>query len=430
MPFDSTAQPRLPTRIPPTEAARPVDLAEATPPTIALAVRDVGKVYRRYASPGARVLEALSRRPRHHRFHALSEVTLEVGAGTGLGVIGENGAGKSTLLKILAGVTAPTTGTVEVHGSVASILELGAGFHPDFSGRQNIRLNAALFGLNEADLERRLPAIIAFSELGDFIDQPVKTYSSGMAMRLAFSIATELDPAVLIVDEALSVGDGYFQKKCMDRLLLFRQRGGTLLLCSHALYYVAAYCENTVWLRDGRVAALGPTEDVVRDYERHLAARTAGAARPEVLPEAEAAAAGPARLTHVAIDGPSDLAGGEPLEVVIAWESDDSKRKFHLGVGINRSDEIEVASFSTEADGRAPCEGRTSHAVRLRLPCLPLVKGEFTLYVFLLDENGLHVYDRRILPSAFRVKSDRYRFGLVEIEHEWRSEVLAVVEGG
>jgi lipopolysaccharide transport system ATP-binding protein len=405
-------------------------LGSVAPPLVALAVRDVGKVYRRYASPGARVVEALTRRSRHREFHALSGVTLEVGSGTGFGVIGENGAGKSTLLKILAGVTAPTTGSVEVRGSVASILELGAGFHPDFSGRQNIRLNAALFGISEAELERRSPAIAAFSELGDFIDQPVKTYSSGMAMRLAFSIAAELDPLILIVDEALSVGDGYFQKKCMDRLQRYRKNGGTLLLCSHALYYVAAYCENSVWLRDGRVAALGPTEEVIRDYERHLAARSTLGTPTEQPAESPAETAGPARLTHVGIVGPVELKLGDPMEIAIAWESDDPSRKFHLGVGINRSDEVEVASISSEADGHPPFEGRTRYDARLRLPRLPLVKGEFSLYIFLLDEQGLHVYDRRILPAVFSIKPDRYRFGLIAVEHEWRAESEPGLEGG
>ena len=217
----------------------------------------LSKRYRVYASPWDRLREAATRRPRHREFHALAGVSFLLEHGEGLAVIGENGAGKSTLLKILAGITAPTSGSLAVHGKVASILELGSGFHPEFTGRQNVVLNAAMLGLSEAEVRDKMPAIVAFSELGEFIDQPVKCYSTGMAMRLAFSIAIQVEPDVLIIDEALSVGDGYFQKKCMDRLQRFVGAGGTLLFCSHAMYYVSAFCRRALWLRRGRVGGAG-----------------------------------------------------------------------------------------------------------------------------------------------------------------------------
>src|SRR6185503_10159017 len=194
-------------------------------------------------------------------------------------------------LKILCGVTQATAGSLQVDGRVAAILELGAGFHPDFSGRQNAVLNAALLGLSEREVAAALPRIVAFSELGDFIDRPVKTYSTGMAMRLGFSIATQVEPEVLIIDEALSVGDGYFQKKCMDRLRLFVGAGGTLLFCSHAMYYVSAFCERALWLRQGRVEALGPVAAMVRDYENFLVAKSARAAEAAATEPAAAAEA-------------------------------------------------------------------------------------------------------------------------------------------
>jgi energy-coupling factor transporter ATP-binding protein EcfA2 len=309
---------------------------------------------------------------------------------------------------------------------VASILELGSGFHPELTGRQNIVLNAAMLGLSEEDVKRRLPDIVAFSELGAFIDQPVKVYSTGMAMRLGFSIATQVEPDVLIVDEALSVGDGYFQKKCIDRLLHFVGRGGTLLFCSHAMYYVSTFCQRALWLRNGRVEALGPVLDVVRDYENFLVAKSAataaasGEAPPEPLPS------GPARLAEVRLAGADPLFKTDPLfetdrpwELEIFWEAEDPRIPFHLGVGVNRIDEIEVFSFSTHADGLPPFRGERRYAARLRLPRLPLVKGEFTLYIFLLDEEGLHIYDQRVLQRAFRVQSPSYSFGLVRAEHSW-----------
>jgi ABC-type polysaccharide/polyol phosphate transport system ATPase subunit len=381
------------------------------------------KTYRVYATPWDRLGEAITRRSRHRAFQALAEVSFALPRGEGLALIGENGAGKSTLLKILAGITAPTSGSCEVRGKVASILELGSGFHPDFTGRQNIVLNAAMLGLSQEELRRKMPDIVGFSELGDFIDQPVKTYSTGMAMRLGFAIATQVEPDVLIIDEALSVGDGYFQKKCMDRLRGFVDAGGTLLFCSHAMYYVSAFCQRALWLRQGRTEALGPVESVVRDYENFLVGKSARAAEAQSPTAAGARAVAPARLRAVRLARPGRCPRyrcGEPWELEVEWETSDPRLAFHLGVGINRVDEVEVCSFATHLDGLPPLAGDDgAGSARLRIPSLPLVKGEFTLYIFLMDEAGLHIYDQRRIPSAFSVHSPAYEFGLVRTDHAW-----------
>jgi ABC-type polysaccharide/polyol phosphate transport system ATPase subunit len=375
------------------------------------------KVYRSYATPWDRLLEGVTRRRRHREFRALEDVSFALPRGEGLALIGENGAGKSTLLKILAGITAPTSGAFRVSGKIASILELGSGFHPEFTGRQNIVLNAAMLGLSQEELRRKLPDIIGFSELGDFIDQPVKTYSTGMAMRLGFSIATQVEPDVLIIDEALSVGDGYFQKKCMDRLRVFVDGGGTLLFCSHAMYYVSAFCQRALWLRGGRAEALGPTGEVVRQYENFLVAKSAQAAEGNPAPPPPSL---PARLASARLLRPETLyTQGDPWELEVEWESQDPRLAFHLGVGINRADGIEVCSFATHLDGLKPVSGARIYCGRLAIPSLPLVKGEFTLYIFLLDEEGLHIYDQRVIPSSFHVRSPTYAFGLVQVEHAW-----------
>ena len=378
------------------------------------------KTYRMYASPWDRLREMISRRPHHRELPALEGVTFSLPRGEGLALVGENGAGKSTLLKILAGITTPTSGSFRVAGKIASILELGSGFHPEFTGRQNIVLNAAMLGLGEEELRRKMPDIISFSELGDFIDRPVKTYSTGMAMRLGFSIATQVEPDVLIIDEALSVGDGYFQKKCMDRLLRFVDGGGTLLFCSHAMYYVSSFCQRALWLKGGRPEALGPVSEVVRDYENFLVAKSAAAVPAEPAPGLAGPSRLPARLTVARLEGTeTQYAQGDPWELEIEWETDDPGLEFHLGVGINRSDEIEIFSFATSFDGLPPRSGERRYAARLRVPVLPLVKGEFTVYVFLLDGAGLHVYDQRRLPRAFTVHSPAYSFGLIRADHAW-----------
>jgi ABC-type polysaccharide/polyol phosphate transport system ATPase subunit len=397
------------------------DLARALAGDIMAAAEGLTKIYKVYATPWDRLGELITRRRRHREFRALEGVSFSLPRGEGMAVVGENGAGKSTLLKILAGITAPTSGAFQVRGKVASILELGSGFHPEFTGRQNIVLNAAMLGLSQDEARRRTPDIIEFSELGEFIDQPVKTYSTGMAMRLGFSIATQVDPEVLIIDEALSVGDGYFQKKCMDRLRVYVDSGGTLLFCSHAMYYVSAFCRRALWLRHGRAEALGPVDEVVREYENFLVAKSARAAESAV-PSPSAARALPARIVAARLVEPrrdSLYAQGDPWELEVEWETADPRLAFHLGVGINRADNIEVCSFATHLDGLPAVSGELRYTGRLSIPSLPLVKGKFSLYIFLMDEEGLHIYDQRVIPDAFTVHSPSYVFGLVRVDHAW-----------
>jgi lipopolysaccharide transport system ATP-binding protein len=373
------------------------------------------KVYRLYATPWARLAERITGQKRHREHHALDGVSLEVARGEGFGLVGQNGAGKSTLLKILAGVLRPTSGTVKVEGTVSSILELGAGFHPEFTGRQNIRINAAMLGLDARAVQERTPDVIDFSELGVMIDRPVKTYSTGMVMRLAFSIATQVEPEILIVDEALSVGDGYFQKKSSDRILELLDRGTTLLFCSHAMYYVDAFCRRALWLRDGKIAAEGEARAVIREYETFLdrmSQHTLGVS-PEPAPASFEAAA-PARLTRAeVVGGHGPRRTGEPLAVELEWRAIDPELGFHVAVGINRHDDLEVLSLSTQQLGLEPLSGRTRYQGRFEIPDLPLVKGTYTVYVFLADERAVHVYDQRILREAFSVTPERYRFGIV-----------------
>jgi ABC-type polysaccharide/polyol phosphate transport system ATPase subunit len=398
------------------------DFTMSSAPAI-LVAQELGKTYRVFGRPWDRLLEAISGRRRHRAFEALADVSFTVGRGESLGIIGENGAGKSTLLKILSSVTVPSRGTLEVRGRVASLLELGMGFHSELTGRQNIRLNAAMMGLDAAAVEAQTPEIIAFSELGDFIDRPVKTYSSGMAMRLGFAIAVQVEPEILIIDEALSVGDGYFQKKCMDRIRVLLDRGCTFLFCSHAMYYVSTFCQRALWLRHGRIEALGPVEQVVREYESFLLhkgrrAETATPAKQE-LPFERAA---PARLTRAEITKSGPYECGDPLEVEIVWHCTDPNLAFQVAVGIDRSDGVQVLSLSSKHDQLPALTGQRDYRVRLRIERLPLLHGAFDLYVFLLDEAGLHVYDQRYQPEALKVHAADYTIGLIATEHRFENE--------
>jgi len=403
-------------------------------PTIAppaVRAERLSKTYRLYDRASDRLREILLRRPRHRDFPALSAVSFDLPRGGSLGIIGENGAGKSTLLKIVAGTAHATSGTVERRGVVASILELGMGFHPEFTGRENARLNAALLGLTGAELRRRLPEIQEFAELGEFFDRPVRTYSSGMALRLAFAVATHVDAEVLIVDEALAVGDGYFQKKSIDRITDFQKRGGTLLFCSHALYYVALLCDRALWLREGRIAEIGPVLPVVRAYEAFLEKRARRFGSGETPAAAAEAAAThgkrPARFTEVIVhDGSgyprAEFASGETVALDLAFESDDPSLGFQLRVGADREDGVQAFAVDTRSEPWAPLTGRRRYRVRLQLPELPITQGDFHVYAFLGDEKALHLHDARVLKPGFSIVSSEYEVGLLRARPIWSAE--------
>jgi ABC-type polysaccharide/polyol phosphate transport system ATPase subunit len=261
-----------------------------------VAVRNVSKAYRIYAHPRHRLLEALWRgRRRYHReFWALRDVSLEIESGRTLGIIGMNGSGKSTLLQVIAGIVQPTLGQVTVQGRVTSLLELGAGFNPEFTGRENVLMQGAIMGFPREEMLDRLPQIEAFAEIGSFIDQPVKTYSSGMFVRLAFAAAIQADPDVLLVDEALAVGDAIFQHRCIRRIRQLQADGRTILFVSHDVTLVRAICTEVLFLDAGETRALGDPEEVVNRYHAHIA-RQEAAPRAEPPPAGRpAAGAGPA----------------------------------------------------------------------------------------------------------------------------------------
>ena len=248
-----------------------------------LRVHNLGKAYKQYFSHWARLAEWClpSSRPRYHIHWALQDVNCEIRRGEAIGIVGMNGAGKSTLLKIIAGTTQPTTGSIEMNGRIAALLELGMGFHPDFTGRQNVVMAGQLFGFLVDEMQALLPGIEDFAEIGDYIDQPVRTYSSGMLMRLAFAVATAQRPDLLIVDEALSVGDSYFQHKSFRRIRTFRDEGTTLLLVSHDRSAIQSICDRVIVLHDGKVVKEGPAEEAMDFYHALLAARDVKLIRQE-----------------------------------------------------------------------------------------------------------------------------------------------------
>jgi lipopolysaccharide transport system ATP-binding protein len=319
---------------------------------------------------------------------------------------------------------------LETHGTIASILELGTGFHPEFSGRDNAALNAAILGLTPQELRERLPAIVEFSELGSFIDRPVKTYSSGMYMRLAFSVAVNVDPDILVIDEALAVGDGHFQKKCIDRIRDFQEAGKTILFCSHSLYYISSICRRTLWLDHGRVMRFGPSLDVVHDYETFLLERDRENATPDSGPTTHT----PVRFREIVVcdrtGTPRDLfARGEDIHVRMRIEADSPAQPVHVIVGVHRSaDDMQCFAVGTHADGIPPLSGRTEYELTARLVDVPLLRGDYAIIAYVGDENAMTAFDRRDVRPAFSMTGDRFEVGLISVDHRWDLERSVVPE--
>jgi len=249
-------------------------------------VNGVSKAFRRHTGRKLlreQIADLFRRTQEEEKFYALRNVSFRVAEGESVALIGENGAGKSTMLSLVTGLAQPDGGSIRVTGRVAALLELGSGFHPDLTGEENVMMNAALLGFTERQAKERLPAIAEFSEISKFINEPIRTYSSGMVMRLAFSVAVHVDPAILIVDEVLSVGDAHFQEKCMDKIAELRSRGVTMLAVSHMSKMVTDFCDRAIWLHHGQLVMDGPSSPVLNAYLQYVAHPEAGLPSWELL---------------------------------------------------------------------------------------------------------------------------------------------------
>lgn len=399
-------------------------------------LREAEKSYRVFSSERDKLIEFISGRPRHNRQVSLHPLSLQIDAGEVVGVMGVNGAGKSTLLKLIAGTLSPTRGTLEVTGKVCALLELGSGFHPEMSGIDNIYLGGAVVGLTTQEIEDRLDAIIDFSGLRASIHQPVKTYSSGMLTRLAFSVATSVDPDVLILDEILSVGDGRFASKSFERILGFKEAGKTILFCSHSPYQVQAICSRVLWLDQGRLRMDGPADRVVAAYTDFLNAsdEDTPADSPRLEPIEYAGAdkqtAGPYRLrsVEVAVDGKRGnplqaQSGASDLSIRVMFDSDPSGSAPCVGMMLVSPSGRPIASASTLNDGFEPrrdAQGRGD--VTLRFPKLPLLKGSYWVNVFLLCDQGLMIHDKARMVAELVMSQHSLEQGVVSLPRQWSND--------
>ncbi|MFA6064101.1 MAG: ABC transporter ATP-binding protein [Gallionella sp.] len=392
----------------------------------AIQLHGISKTYRAYEGAWHALWGMVSKTRMHREWIALHPLDLNISQGQVVGIVGANGAGKSTLLKLVAGMLMPSSGTLEVQGRVAALLELGTGFHPDMSGRDNIYLGASVMGIPKAQVDSLYGEIVAFAGLEDFIEQPVRTYSSGMAIRLAFSVATAVDPDILILDETLSVGDGFFAKKSFDRIIRYKEAGKTILFCSHSMYQIEAICNRVIWLNHGRVAMDGDPARVVSSYEDFLKKLE----RPEDTVGAGTVSLSgqEPRLTRVevSVDGRvgkelTARSGLSDLTVTIEFLSNPRLAAPSVALTITDFNGWAVASASSHNDRLVlePGEERRCE-VQVRFPRLPLLKGHYWLNVFLLCDQALHLYDSAERVAAVLVEQEGLEQGLVSLPREWR----------
>ncbi len=364
-------------------------------------------------------------------FWALQDVSFDVAPGETVGLIGPNGAGKSTALKLISRIIEPTSGRIEVNGRVGALLELGAGFHPDLTGRENIYLNGSILGLSRAQIRQKMDDIVAFAELERFIDVPVKHYSSGMYVRLGFSVAVHTDPEILLVDEVLAVGDASFQRKCLERIDRMRSEGATILFVSHNAETVRTICSRAIWLDDGQLVADGSAESVVARYLTHSWDSEEGKLKPR-YENGRRWGSGEVRIVEVRLldsDGreKQQFKVGEPLTVEMRYRAEKRVEQPVFGLAVHRSDGTHITGPNTQFAGLDFPFIEGDGNVVYRVDRLPLMEGSYLLSVSVVNRASALMYDYhdRLYPFRVRQVGDKgERYGLVSLggEWEWRDQ--------
>lgn len=394
-------------------------------------INHLTKKYDMYKKPSDRLKEALSptRKTYHEVFYALNDVNVKVEKGEMIGFIGENGSGKSTILKIITGVLTPSEGEVKIEGNIAALLELGSGFNPEYSGYENIFLNGMVLGYSREEMAEKVDDIINFADIGDHLYQPVKTYSSGMFVRLAFAVAINVDPDILIVDEALAVGDLEFQLKCMEKFTELRNAGKTILFVSHDVNAVRRFCDRVYWLKNGVVEAEGETMEITETYENFLKKKSLKTVDRENSSSEDFSA-----YDIVEVKSAELLDGNlQPLEIVeqdskvvikvVYNVKDDSIKKPVLGVAIRTVDNNYVCGLNTLLDEESIPWKKGENVFYLEYEKMALLGGEYYFDVALFEENATVplVYKTRYLTMF--VSGKYVGEGIVVLDHKWKDTI-------
>ena len=436
---------------------------------IAIRARDVGKSYQIYKHPADRLKQMIWRKKQHFELlTVLQGVDFEVKQGQTVGVVGRNGAGKSTLLQIIAGTLQPSSGSVEVNGRVAPLIELGAGFNPEFSGHDNVMVYGQLLGMDETEIERKYDDMVRFADIGEYLNRPVKTYSSGMYARLAFAVAMHVDPKILIVDEILAVGDAPFQRKCMNRFYEIKEAGCTILIVAHDQYLVRSLCDKALYLKAGKFISFGPAAAVTAEYEQDielpplnppppvaipvvevapsdtteptaadeaLAAPVAAEVAPVVPPPADRNMNKLFKITNVALlsqsDAPAEVVHtGDTIRLRMRFQSltDDLPAAISFVFNLYRHDGVYVCGSTTLMEGMAAHATPRSGEVEVTFPKVSLLAGRYTWRVAINDHGGLLVHSEAKGVCPFRVVDDFRSVGVVHLERDWKVSLDGVVE--
>jgi ABC-type polysaccharide/polyol phosphate transport system ATPase subunit len=394
----------------------------------AIRIDHVDRRFRVYPQPVRTLKEVVVNRGRQRPTEvvALRDVSIHVAPGEAVGLVGRNGSGKTTLLRLLAGIIKPTAGSVEVGGRVASLLELGAGFQPEFTGRENVYLNGSIYGLSRSYIREQLDEIVAFAELERFIDLPVRTYSSGMYMRLGFAIASHLSADVLLLDEVFAVGDEAFQQKCFRKIFEFKQRGGTIVFVSHDATAVERLCERAVLLVEGRVEFDGPTQQAIARYHRLLSEERDPAERRAGLKEW---GSGEARIAEVELlsavgEERRQFLAGEPMSIRVRIAADRPLPPPRLTYELRSDAGLLLAAGVQDAADLGWDEVAGERTLRFDVDRLPLADGRFQLRFGLTDATGQHLYHWLDDAYRFLVYPDGRERGLLRLEGSWRTEEI------
>jgi ABC-type polysaccharide/polyol phosphate transport system ATPase subunit len=381
----------------------------------AITARELRKVYKLYAKPMDRFKEILFRKQHHSEFIALNGININVRKGETLGIIGENGAGKSTLLKIFSRTLKATGGDVNINGRVSSLLELGSGFHPEFTGLENIYFYGSLLGIPPSEMKQRINEIISFAEIGEHINYPLKTYSSGMYVRLAFSVAMAVEPDILVVDEALSVGDLYFQKKSTEKILSFKELGKTIIFCSHSMYYINRLCDKVIWLKNGQITMEGSPHAITQAYETYQLTKEEGKGKETLVEQEEEKGEVALVLIGNIIITPFPMVRcGDDLNIEIEIHANDRSIPYRVAAILKRIDEIDIIGIGTR--DHEPLTG--NRKVNLCFPSLQLKQGTFFIKIHVMDEKFVHIYDSKA-SSPFNVPKETLELGFLNLPYKW-----------
>lgn len=395
-----------------------------------ISVSNVGKIYRAYDHPVQALLARATggRRGRPKEFRALNDISFEVKRGESIGIVGRNGSGKSTLLQLICGIRQPTSGSLKVSGRISALLELGSGFHPEFTGRENVFMQGAIIGLTRAEMEARFDRIAAFADIGEYLEQPIKTYSTGMTVRLAFAVAISVDPEILVIDEALAVGDTAFQVKCIDRMQRLIDSGVTMLFVSHNAYQVQRMCNRAIYLAGGEMRMEGTAFDVVAHYESEISRDMRPSQKIQTLSDKF-------RFIAAVCVSPDPLADpaapvirqGQEFAVAISYSlTEDLPHGVQIGVLLKGVDGSRIfGAMSDLAAARLPANTGT-HAATIRFTPNLLLAGSYTISLSALDSNYAQQFAHWENALALRVESTYanplHSVGSVALPHQWTIE--------